>query len=81
MAWKTGILSFENSSMEYVCQILSEHFEVPVIMDLQGILYTKRLTATYDNKELEEILKILSLTLDISCESTSDSITLISSPR
>lgn len=79
MAWKTGILVFENSSVDEVCSILSGHYGIPVSTDPRGGLDMKRLTATYDNKDLGEVLDILSLTLDIKYESEDEGIILFPS--
>ena len=80
LAWKTGILVFENAPLSDVCSVLSEHFDKPVIPDHHGTLETKRLTATYQNRELEDVLTILALTLEISYEVLDDSVTLSSIP-
>ena len=80
LAWKTGILIFENAALSDVCSVLSEHFDKPVIPDHHGTLETKRLTATYQNRELEDVLTILALTLEISYEVLDDSVTLSSIP-
>lgn len=66
LAWKTGILTFDNTDMGEVCTILSRHFNARIVPGQNGSLMQKRLTATYDNKDLDEILEILALTLEIS---------------
>lgn len=66
LAWKTGILVFENDSLARVCRILSGHYKRPVIPELPGLEGSKKLTASFDNRELEEVLKIIALTLDLS---------------
>ncbi len=76
LAWKTGILVFVNSPIEMVCRDLSEHFDLPVELIPNPEIAEKRLTATFDNKELEDILKILELTLDIQYTSEQDRIVL-----
>lgn len=66
LAWKTGILKFDNTALGDVCKILSRHFNVVIEPAQSATLMQKRLTATYDNKDLDEILDILALTLEIS---------------
>ncbi len=76
MAWKTGILIFENMSLENVCKALSAYYNRPFMLDNEEILKDKTLTATFDHKNIAEIQKILEITLDISCETDKDTITL-----
>ena len=52
--------------MAEVCTTLTNYFGVPVLTDPQADWDNIRLSATYDNKSLEEILKIMELTLNIS---------------
>jgi ferric-dicitrate binding protein FerR (iron transport regulator) len=65
LAWKTGILMFENTELKEVCQVLSGHFKIPITLDAGGNPEEKNLTAVYDNKGFEDILNILALTLDL----------------
>ncbi len=76
LAWKTGVLVFENTPIDTVCLELSDHFSKSIKPDGSQELLEKRLTATYDNKELDEILKILELTLDIQYKFDQDEIIL-----
>jgi transmembrane sensor len=66
LAWKTGILVFENESLTGVCSLLSEHYNLTVGMDNQDLLESKMLSATFNNKELEEVVSIIAMTLDVS---------------
>jgi len=75
-AWKTGILIFENTPLEDVCEILSGHFNRSFMLDNEEILKDKSLSATFDNKDIAEILQILEITLDISCKTDNDIIIL-----
>jgi len=65
LAWKTGVLVFINTPIKAVCQELSQHFDQHIDIIPDPELMEKRLTATYDNKDLDDILRILELTLDI----------------
>ncbi len=66
LAWKTGILVFRNTSLTEVCSILSDHYNQVVGIDNRDLLESKVLTATFDNKELEEVVNIIAVTLDLS---------------
>jgi len=81
LAWKTGILTFRGAAMAEVCIAFTDYFGIPVIPDPQADWDDIRLSATYDNKSLEEILKILALTLNISYESANGTITLFYTPQ
>jgi len=76
LAWKTGILVFENAPLEEVCNALSGYFNRPFIMDNIIMFKDKTLTTTLDNKDLADVMKILEITLDISCKTNNDTITL-----
>lgn len=65
LAWKTGVLVFINAPIEHVCQELSRHFDQQIEIIPTPELSDKKLTATYDNKDLDDILRIIELTLDI----------------
>lgn len=80
LAWKTGILKFENTSIGDVCAILSRHFNIDIEPGRSDSLMQKRLTATYDNKDLDEILDILALTLEISYTRNENHIRLYTGP-
>ena len=81
LAWKTGILTFRSAAMAEVCTALTDYFGIPVIPDPQADWDDIRLSATYDNKSLEDILKILALTLNISYGSANGTITLYYLPQ
>ena len=68
IAWKTGILVFEDTALEKVCRQLSDHFSVTINCDQQLIDQIISLTARYDNMNLDAILEIIELTLDIKIE-------------
>lgn len=70
LSWKTGKLSFEDASLDVVIKDLQRHYEVKIVNENKAAL---RLTASFDNQTLEEVLMIISSTLDIEVEeSTSE---------
>jgi len=68
IAWKTGILVFEDTPLEQVCRQLSDHFSVTINCDQELVNKDRSLTARYDNINLDAILEIIGLTLDIKIE-------------
>ena len=64
LTWKTGIITFSNTPLREVCQFLSRHFEEDIVIGGES-LSTLNLSVTLDNKNLEEILKIIQFTLDL----------------
>ncbi len=64
LAWKTGCLSFNNSSLSEVCKTLSKHYKIEINI-ADDALISKNLTAKFDNKTIKEVIQILELTLDI----------------
>lgn len=67
MSWKTGELIFENDPLSTVLQHLDRHFEVTFQSEVEG---SPTLTARFKNQPLEEILVIISGTLEIEIEAT-----------
>ncbi len=61
LSWKTGQLFFENASLETVLRALEEHFDV----QFQFTGNDATITTQFNNQSLEEVLDILSGTLDI----------------
>ena len=64
LAWKTGKLSFRNTPLKEVCEILTRQYKTKVRLG-SAALKPIHLTADYDHKKLEEVLDILKLTLNI----------------
>jgi len=64
-AWKTGILKFQGTSLEKVCQAISVHYKRDISLS-DSVDKERQLTATWNNKEWEEVVKILTMTLDLS---------------
>lgn len=56
--WKTGIMKFENASIDKVINTLSQEFNTPITVQSNQILDCK-LTATFKKQSLETILEVL----------------------
>lgn len=63
LAWKTGILKFRNSSIQIVIKDLSNYYDVEIISN--EIDLSSRLTAEFDNLQLEEVIDLIELTTDV----------------
>ncbi len=74
LAWKTKILIFEQSSLTQVSKLLEEVYHTPVTVD--NSVADLRITSTFDQMSLSEILQIIELTLNIHAEETPDGIML-----
>ena len=66
IAWKTGMLIFNNSALPEVCNVLSHHFDT-VIFIRQPQLLNQHLTARFQDKSLNEVLDALKMTFNIDC--------------
>jgi transmembrane sensor len=64
IAWKTGILVFENTPLEEVISTFSQYYQKKIEVKNKALL-SCHLTSTFNNKSLIEALEVLSLTLDI----------------
>lgn len=62
LSWQTGNLVFENASIGSVLTDLEQHYEVHFRSESS---ITTTLTAQFNNQSLEEVLEIVSSTLDI----------------
>jgi transmembrane sensor len=65
LAWKTGILMFSGTSLDQVCRVLSAHYGKEIRLS-ESVDASRQLTVTWNNKALEEVMKVLSMTLDLS---------------
>jgi ferric-dicitrate binding protein FerR (iron transport regulator) len=63
LSWKTGRLSFYDTPLNEVCEILSEYYKTSITTNLNdsGLV----LTGTFENEDLEQILKTIELTFDV----------------
>jgi len=64
LAWKTGILNFDNSSLEYILQTLSENYDLKYDFE-DDELKDLNLTCEFVNQEIENILFELEILLPI----------------
>jgi ferric-dicitrate binding protein FerR (iron transport regulator) len=70
-AWKTGKLIFENETLAKIINDISEHYSRSFEFGNEKIK-SARLTVTFHNKQLEDVLKILSITLNVSFRENGD---------
>ncbi len=63
ISWKTGILKFYNTPIADVCKDLSKHFKKNITSD--AINNDLKLTGTFYNDSLENILTTIKITLDV----------------
>lgn len=68
LAWKTGILTFNDTPLNEVCFELSKHYKKSV--KTATPISNKSLTGTFKNEKLEDILKTIELTLDVQTETS-----------
>ena len=73
MAWKTNLLVFENTNLERVVFDLNRKFHAQISIANEE-LNSCKITATYDDKSLEAIVRIIEQTLKIKAEVDGDRI-------
>ncbi len=58
MSWRTGRLTFENATLDEALTQLSEHYQTDIVLanDNPGKC---RITATFDNQSMEDVLEVL----------------------
>lgn len=64
IAWKTGHITFVNQTLSQVASVLSKVFEKNIILDNTAVANC-RLTADFEQQSLDEILQVISSTLDL----------------
>jgi transmembrane sensor len=64
IAWKTKIVDFQNNNMVYVINTLKDVYHEEFVISNEA-LSTCSITAHFENKDLESVLRILESTLDI----------------
>ncbi|MEN8121543.1 MAG: FecR domain-containing protein [Bacteroidota bacterium] len=62
LSWKTGILVFENESLDKVVQDLSSHYNISIVIKSKN-KKTQKITSTFDNQELNDVLEEIKLLL------------------
>lgn len=60
ISWKTGILVFNETSLDKVMDVVGKKYDVRFYMD-NADLSRLKLTATFDNESLDSVLEVLSL--------------------
>ncbi|MDN5211335.1 FecR domain-containing protein [Fulvivirgaceae bacterium BMA12] len=73
LAWKTGELTFKNSSLQSTLFTLADHFDVRFELPTE-ISDGYRFNASFDNQPLEEILLVMEISLGLQFESREDHI-------
>ena len=68
LAWKTGELVFENSSLQSTLFTLEDHFSIKFEIPTD-ITDDYRFNASFDNQPLEEILQVMEISLGLEFES------------
>jgi len=63
LAWKTGILKFQNTKLLEVTKTLEKHYNINVLIK-DSKLKDLKLTAKFDNKPLNSVIEILKITFD-----------------
>ena len=74
-AWKTGIIIFDDASLEEVADVLSKTFHIKLRAEADAGC---RITVKFNDKDLNYILQTLKATLDIDILKKSDEIVLVS---
>lgn len=75
LSWKTRKIKFENTSLMEVSNVLSKTYNINVQLENTN-LENCRLTASFDNQSLANVLLIIEETLDITSRKTGDIIIL-----
>jgi len=60
ISWKTGILVFNETSLDKVMDVVGKKYDVTFHMN-NSELSKLKLTATFDNESLDSVLEVLSL--------------------
>ena len=75
IAWKTGLLKFTNCTLGYITDLLSKTYHKPIV--LQNTQLEKlRLTATFDNQPLADILSVVAQTHHLKVKESGDGFVL-----
>ena len=75
MAWKTRVLLFKGNTLPEVCEVISKYYGSTIMVDHPDLL-TRKLTARYQDKSLDEVLELLKIALDIQYEEKEDTVLL-----
>ena len=69
LAWRTGQLRFMETPLDKVIEDLSDYYQVKIANQTKN--EGARLTATFNNLPLEDVLQVVNQTLDAHLVSTS----------
>jgi len=72
LSWKTGLLTFSDTPLDEVCNVLSRYYKRNVKVD--GVISNRSITGSFRNEKLEDILKTIDLTLDVQTITVEDEI-------
>lgn len=75
LAWTTGKMSFNGSPMSEVLEVLSSVYHKKFIIETEAIRNC-RLTVSFENQDIQSVLKIIEATLDIQFTESGDTIKL-----
>ena len=75
LGWQTNALTFSNTDLKDVVFALNRHFQANISIS-NPVLRTCQITATFNDKSLEAILRIIEKTLNIEVEREGDEIRL-----
>lgn len=67
IAWKTGIMVFENDSLSGIIKTLRSVYHKDIVIQSSELNHCT-ITTIFDNKDLNTVLKVLKSTLDITIE-------------
>ena len=76
LAWKTGVLNFDETPIKEAFQVLQKHYSRVFVFEDSGKM-PQTLTTEFDNQPLEDVLEELNLLLNINYESRNDTIFFI----
>ncbi|NOX47341.1 MAG: DUF4974 domain-containing protein [Chlorobi bacterium] len=75
IAWKTKKLVFEDRTLTYIVSVLNHVYHINIKIENQGTALC-RMTATFNNQPLDEVLEVISLALDLTKTETNEGIVL-----
>jgi ferric-dicitrate binding protein FerR (iron transport regulator) len=70
LSWQTGILAFNNQTLREAVKVLSEYYSKTI--EVQPELQNRKITVTFNNQPLSEVLEILEMTLHIKIDSNQE---------
>lgn len=76
LAWKTKIFTFKDTPIQEVAKMVGEIYLTPITVD--SSITDLKITSTFDQLDLDEIIQIIEITLGINAETKDDGIYLVS---